>query len=420
MQNDMAQNDSVCLLCGEQFKSAIAMKNHILKTEEPKHQLLSFVYKELKIKCKEINLYVDKYRDFFDKVTEDTLSMSKEALLNKIKTDIQLEKEKKLEEKNKEKEQRKLQRHMQDIQRLAELEEKRNIEKRLEKDLFNSMPLEDRPKSIVEEFYTMIHSRCYNYAIEVKLIKSLYTKQKLTSKQVHFVIEYMAKMGCQNLRSINFKLNEALDFKANMDLIKQEGTVPHLVKYFYKQSHMRMNVKTFMKEVNIIKSSMLANHLSIEQVKNVIDGMIKNKVTVLLWFDNYVSRFSNIEQTVDPIHTCTNTREIKMNVKEVVNGNMTVDKISKRIKKDCIKKIYEIFKEGKFNDKYNYLEWAYKINLPLNKEMVDYANEHNKERCSRFDIWGQKVVSSNSDVLKKKYENVINLYKDWLSKLPNA
>ena len=175
-----------------------------------------------------------------------------------------------------------------------------------------------------------------------------------------------------------------------------------------------------MKEVNIIKSSMLANHLSIEQVKNVIDGMIKNKVTVLLWFDNYVSRFSNIEQTVDPIHTCTNTREIKMNVKEVVNGNMTVDKISKRIKKDCIKKIYEIFKEGKFNDKYNYLEWAYKINLPLNKEMVDYANEHNKERCSRFDIWGQKVASSNSDVLKKKYENVINLYKDWLSKLPNA
>ena len=97
----MAQNDSVCLLCGEQFKSAIAMKNHILKTEEPKHQLLSFVYKELKIKCKEINLYVDKYRDFFDKVTEDTLSMSKEALLNKIKKDIQLEKEKKLEQKPK-------------------------------------------------------------------------------------------------------------------------------------------------------------------------------------------------------------------------------------------------------------------------------------------------------------------------------
>ena len=415
----MTQNDSVCLFCGKQFKSAIAMKNHIQKTEEPKHQLLSFLYNELKIKCKELNLYVDKYRDFFDKVTEETLSVSKEKLLNKIKADIQLEKDKKLAEKQKEKEQRVLQRHLNDMKRLAELEEERNIKKRLEKDMFSSMPIEDRPKSIVEEFYTMIHSRCYNYAIEVQLVKSLYTKQKFDAKMVHFIIEYLAKIGCQNLRGLNYKLNEAVEFKHNMDLIKVENTVPHLIKYFYKQSHMRMNVKTFMKEVNCIQSSMMANQLSIQQVKNVLDGMIKKKVKILIWFDSYVSEFSNIEQSIDPIHTCTNEREIKMNVKEVLKGNLTVDKISKRIKSDCIKKINQIFMSGKFDDKYNYLEWAYKIHLPLTKEMIDFANEHNKERCSRFDIWGQKMLSSNSDVMKRKYDNVINSYKEWLSKLPN-
>ena len=60
-----------CDFCGKEFKSAVSLKNHILKTDDSQHQLLAFIYNELKFKCKELNSYVEKYRDFFDTVTKN-------------------------------------------------------------------------------------------------------------------------------------------------------------------------------------------------------------------------------------------------------------------------------------------------------------------------------------------------------------
>lgn len=49
--------------------------------------------------------------------------------------------------------------------------------------MFDSLPEADKPVNIVNEFYNMIHDKCYNYTIEVKLIKALYTQKNLMQKQ---------------------------------------------------------------------------------------------------------------------------------------------------------------------------------------------------------------------------------------------
>lgn len=401
-----------CDFCGKEFKSAVSLKNHILKTDDSQHQLLAFIYNELKFKCKELNSYVEKYRDFFDTVTKESLPVSERELLNKIKEDIQAEQKRKEEKKQ----QLKLQRHLSDLKRLQELEEERSIRKRLEKDMFDSLPEADKPVNIVNEFYNMIHDKCYNYTIEVKLIKALYTQKKFDAETIHFIVKYMAKTGCSNLRSINYKINDALNFRESMKLIKTENTIPYLIKYYYKSLHMKMNVKTFMKELNKIKSSMLANNLTMQQVKNVLDGMISQNKRVLSWFDSYVSQYADKNVKENPIHVCTENREVDMNVHEILRGKMTLDKVSDRIKNQCIDKLKNVFMQGSFDNRYNYFEWAYKINLPLTKDMVTFANQHNNERNNRFQKWYESICLKHDDGLMVKYNNTMKNYNLWLEK----
>ena len=134
-----------------------------------------------------------------------------------------------------------------------------------------------------------------------------------------------------------------------------ENTIPYLIKYYYKSLHMKMNVKTFMKELNKIKSSMLANNLTMQQVKNVLDGMISQNKRVLSWFDSYVSQYADKNVKENPIHVCTENREVDMNVHEILRGKMTLDKVSDRIKNQCIDKLKNVFMQGSFDNRYNYL-----------------------------------------------------------------
>jgi len=200
-----------------------------------------------------------------------------------------------------------------------------------------------------------------------------------------------------------------------MKQLNQKGTIPYLIQYYYDKMGMRKNVKLFLKEISKIHSSMIANDLTMEQVKNIIDGMIRKKVKVLLFFDTYVSEFSNQKQNEDPIHNYTKEREISENVNEIMNGKMTIDDVSDEIRTDCLSILKDKYMKGDFDKSYNYFEWAFKIHLPLDKEMYQYGVEHNKERKNRFDSWLEQINNSGSEKMKNSYEKTINNYNDWLS-----
>lgn len=408
-------NDSMCRLCGSEFKSAIVMKNHIIKETDCKHQLLAYIYTELHMPCKEINSYVDKYQQFFDETTEASLTADKENLLAKIQADIKTAKEEQEFAKRQEAEQRKLARHEADLRRLAELEEKRKIEKRLEKDQMESMNVEDRPKALVEEYHNMAQTKCYSYVVEIQIVKGLYTKYKLEPEVAHEVIKYMAKMGYK-LTNLNYKIDEAMEFVEAHKQMKEPNTIPYLIRYYYKQMGMKPNFKTFMSEHNRIKSSMLANNLTIEQVKNVIDGMIREKVNILAWFDSKVSRYANVQKKEDPIHNYSDEREIKENIQQILNGKLTVDKVNVNIRTKCVEILRQKYMHGDFDEKYNYFEWAFKIQLPLDKEMFTFGEQHKNERKNRFEQWHKQVMEANDEIYIRCYNSTMEKYNTWLSK----
>ena len=403
---------SVCRICNQEFKSDIALKNHILKETDCKHRLIAYAYQNAKIKCKEINAYIEKYQDFFDAVNDEFCTATQKELVQKILDDIQAEKQEREFQKRQEKEKARMEKHFRDMQRLAEIEEKHNIERELEAELMNSIAKEHRPKALLRMFYDMIDSKCYNYPIEMSLLRQLYTKHKLTEDKAVFVVKYMAKMGFANLRSINYHLQEALECQKNMKLISTPNTIPYMIKYFYTSMKIPMNLKIFMREVRKIHSTILTNKLSMEQVKNVIDGMVERKVKVLLWFDSYVNEYAY--KTKSPIHDYTKEREIAENVEEIMSGRMTVDNVSKEIRSECIKFLRDKYMSGAFDGDYNYFEWAFKIKLPLDKEMIAHGKKHNQERKNRFQEWHRQLLEKGNEQMLLNYDSTMVKFNQWI------
>lgn len=403
---------SVCKICSQEFKSDIALKNHMIKETDCKHQLAAYMYKNAKIKCKDINAYIDKYKDFFDAVNDEFLSATQEELVQKIKDDVLTEKRERDFQKRQEKEQERIEKHMRDMQRLAEIEEKHAIERELEDEIMKSISKGHRPKALLKMFYDMIDSKSYNYVIEISLLRQLYTKYKLSEEKAVFVVKYMAKMGYANLRSINYHLQEALECQKYMKLINKPNTIPYMIKYFYSSFGMPMNFKIFMREVRRIHSAILTNKLSMEQVKNVLDGMVSKDKKTLMWFDSYINEYAY--KSKSPIHNYTKEREIFENVNEVMNGKMTVDDIGKDIRSDCISILKDKYMSGAFNSEYNYFEWAFKIKLPLDKEMLEYGKKHNHERNNRFQEWHRKLVENGDKQLLSNYDNTIVKFNQWI------
>jgi hypothetical protein len=356
---------------------------------------------------------VEKYQSYFDNATEEFSCMSKGNLLEKIRTDVRKEKEERDYAKRQAMEQRKLARHEADLKRLAELQEERDIRKRLEKDKMESLNVDDRPKALVEEYHNLVQTKCYNFMIEIQIAKGLYTKYNLQPDVAHKVIKYMAKMGYK-LVNLNYKIDEAMEFVEICKQRNEPDTIPYLIGYFYNKIGLKPSFKSFMKEYNCIKSSMLANNLTIEQVKNVLNGMIKEKVQVLLWFDSKVAKYANqIQKNDDPVHNYSEEREINENIQEIVNGKLTVDKVNTEIRPKCIAILKQKFMNGDFNENYNYFEWAFKIKLPMDDEMIAYGEVYNNHRNSRFNKLGKQIVGDEAKA--NKYREVMNKYHNWLA-----
>lgn len=408
--NEFQINDSMCPCCKKKFKSPIAMKNHIIKTEDEAHALLASVYNEAHLKCKEIVDTYIKYQQYFER--DDT--NKKEIILNKIEEDKKEQKEKEFNKKQEEKAQRKLEQLRKEGERLSQLEEMHNLKKKQESRMFKDLPEKDRPNALINEFYQMIHGQCFNYAIEVKLVKSLFTKNNFTVMQVRNVLKYMANMGYANLRSLNYVLNDACIFYENVKKIHQEGTIPFLIQYYYKSLKMKMNKKYFIKEIKALESSQRANDLTFEEMKNVIDGMIKEKIKVLLWFDGNVAKYRNYKKTLNPCRAYTDEREINEVVEQVKYGKMRLRDISKRIYEPCLKKLKEAYMSGDFDTKYTHFEWAFKIGLTLDSEMYAVGKQNQHNRKSRFEALFNQYADNASNI--EKINRSKKCFDEWLTK----
>lgn len=368
MENDNSYN---CPLCGKPFESDLKLRNHFKKSVDKSHMLMSLVIAENKIRSKDV---IDMFHKYVERYINDVNDKDLKELALIINKDI--------------------------ISDIVKAKKKKASDKRKkEATVFDELPAKDKPVALLNEFYDKLGIRCFNYAMEVRLIKNLYVQQKLSADDIRKILMYMIQIGHTSLRSINYVLNDAFSFYDNLQEVDKYGTVAYAVKTFYSLNKMKMNKKTFMKEINVIKSSMIANNLSFKEVINVIKGMNREKITVLLWFDSYVSRFRN-NLSLNPCKEYSLERELKEIINEIMNGKMKYINVPKKLKKPCFKILKGKYLSGDFDKRYNYFEWAFKILLTITPEMYKLGIEKNCTRVSRFDE-ALKYYANNDEMTRK-------------------
>lgn len=392
----------ICPCCEQEFASDIKLKNHITKIEDVKHKALTTLYKDFKLKCKDIVPFYEEFKGSF------VLPTSEEIVAQITKQREEKQKEAKQRQITARDEER-LQKHLEELKRIKELEELRRLKENEANYKLSQLDKKDSPKALLQEFYNMINGKAYSYAVETKMIKNLITKYELTPDQIRLIFKYMVFTGKTRIMNINYYIQDGLRYCEEAKKCKEEGTVPHLIRYYYRTSGKTFNKAVFLKEVDTINGTKYANDLTYEQCKNIVDYMIATNAKSLLFFP-YNVQYADTVLTKD---VSREEKEINDIVDEVMKGNLKVTQIRQQIQKQCLVLTRKKYFNKEISDKYNFFEWAYKVDLNLDREMYNFAKDNPRE--SRFNY----LFSVTTDTYKlEKLKKAKKAYEEWLGRQP--
>lgn len=381
-------NKGLCPICGAITETPIKLSNHIKKTNDDKHILLFYIRETEKVKSSELINRFCKYENIFSLLDNgETLDNCKKLIYLSYENEI--------------------------AKKIIEKENLKKIKKQEQKKKIEELGGDDTPSSLLKFFYNLIDGRCFSFQIEIKMTKDLLLKG-LTPEEIKKIFKYMANMGHTNIRNVNYIINDALKFYECAKMVNQENTIPYLINHFYTSYNLKLNKKTFLKEIKMLESSQSMNNLSYKQVESVINYMISKKCKILYYFDSMLRDYGNDNNCEDPCKIYSEDREINEVVDEIVNGKMKLKDATKRLYKGCYNKLVNIYMSGEFDIRYNYFEWAYKMQLNLSYKMYKYGLDNSLNRRSRFN---EMLIKYNNDEdVKNKVLSLISEFNKWLQK----
>jgi hypothetical protein len=285
----------------------------------------------------------------------------------------------------------------------------------------------DTAPALVSYFYELTGTKSPNWSKESRQVKNLLTHNKLTPDQVRTVLSYMARKNHVDLRFLSGSINDAFLEKKYIEEMDKEGTAAFLLKRYYTGLNLAVNMQNLIREVSKIQETMNSG-LSYEETKIVIDYMIATKCPTI----NFISSkrtealsnknlsnnvTSNSKNTLKNNPSFYDQDDITLIKDELSGGRTDLEKIKK-----SHPEIYETIKEaarqilidGKYNQKFNGFEWAWKIKLPLDKVTYEYAcKDMDKETYLSTLIENfKKVDNAKYELLKNNVQVKFNLWLD--------
>lgn len=262
-------------------------------------------------------------------------------------------------------------------------------------------------REIYEEF-CFLHT--LNKADEVYKIYGLL--QKYTETQVRQGLDYLKAMGHQDLTYFGRQsiLEGEKWYQIQMQL-KDPKSIPSLIKDFFKRKNVSISNSLFFRYVNKFNCIIQEYELTVEQIDYIFD-----------YANKYISKFRYIESTIPEIlQKYTNQKVFVLNtnkyhsadyylnsaIDDLKVGSETFDNIIKIYGHNEIfkKKVCSLLEKREYNNKYSAIEWLYRINLPLTKDIYFLA---------------KKIVSEQTGLLYHfDNESDINKFKQWLRMYKN-
>jgi len=394
----------LCPFCEREFDSPVKFKNHVLKTDDFNHKLLGHIYSFKGITTTNLADQYGIYKEAF--ALNNNLEQATEKA-NEIFDRLLAEKELKKKQEQEKKKRLKIEQEEKEAERIRQ---EKKILQNSDKRFFRAMPEDERPKALVEFFYSLIGGKCYNYPIEIKLIQGLYLKNSLTANQIKDVLRYMSLIGKRDLRSVNYCLSEALYFAEQLKNMRTEGTTAYLVSLFYKIKNIGINPKKFISEINSIEQTMKNRNLSYADAKKIIEEIAGMQNSFIGWFDSRAVKYlSKNMKSDDPCVTYSDDKEVKESMQYLMNGSIKLSDLSEKIKAECIKRLKDMLKNGSFSQELNYSEFAFRFMLPMDESLVMFIRENDGRRNSFFN---RNISDCRTNMkLNKLYNSYINWKK---------
>ena len=408
-----------CPLCGEDCgSSAIKFKNHVFKNCDDEHQLLINIYEAGGVKVADLRQQVVVYADAFLALRDGGPNLAEEArqcIYEKILADKAAAKLQAKAERDAARQAERQAKIEADAAEYERIKSERALQQRVEERMFANLAPNDKPVELLNYFYKMVNRRCFNYAIEVKLVKGLYTKTGLSPDEIRDVLRYMAIMGYVDIKRVNYIVSDAMLFCEKERELTVDGTVPNLVKHFYELRGLKPNPSTFIKEVWSIESTMTDNKLTIDQAKSIVEKMARENGAALTWFPQRVARYaSKTSVNTDACVNYTVDREVREAVENIIVGRIKLSDVGRGVYSAVVDQLTTAITTGNFDKRYNFSEFVYKTGAPVSQELYSFlvAND------GRRDSWFSQALSHVADESKRvKIYEMQAKYVKWLEGL---
>ena len=224
--------------------------------------------------------------------------------------------------------------------------------------------VDNNPLELLRYFYNKTNTNSPSIPRETHQIKLLINKG-YDKEDIKITMDFLIKRKNIDLRFLNRSIDEALLEYRYKKQMKEKGTLPNLLYIFHRKA--KTNMINLIGEVN--KLQMLIDEgYTIEDIKNCMKYMLSKNCKIINYIPNMIDEAKEFYKEKDK------DEEIKNDLK------YAIIKLNNNTDKKIIDIAKNIYNKGEFFKDYTKLEWAYIVNLSLDKDMIIQGIEEKKHR----------------------------------------
>lgn len=281
------------------------------------------------------------------------------------------------------------------------IREEKNIYKTNYKRLNKKTTESANPNSamhLINEFYEQRGNN--NFApvtCEVRKIRS-YIK-KYSADIVRQALQLLISRGDVDLTYFGEKIiHETIQYLHVKDLLTVKNSVPYLIKQYYIKLNLFMPIYNIVQDFKTVEQITFAHKLTDDQVKFAIQYMIDYKLIPFSSINRYMTKILVVYKQ----NTKVDEDYSQSIIKKLQNVSITYDEIVNIYGDQAafLNYIKNILQSKQYNQQFSAIEWLYKLNVPVTKDIYFLAKEN--------------VMNYNEKLYHFGNDDEINKFKKWL------
>lgn len=210
-----------------------------------------------------------------------------------------------------------------------------------------------------------------------------------------------------------YTIKDGRDWKNFQLQLRNPQSIPSLITKYYKSLNIKVANSLIFKNTQDFWSLQNEYNLNQEQIEYIFNYMIKKHIPVFNYIKSQIPLIlqefnKNSIYIIDIQKYNSNNYYFDSAINELQEGSETLDNIINIYGQNDLfqKKILTFLKNRSYNNNLSPIEWLYKINAPVTKEMYFLAKQIVQEqKCSLYHF-NNNIEINNFKQWLKNYKNI--------------